>query len=170
MEIIQGGVTAATGFSAAGLNAGIKNNVKKDMAMVFSKAPCVTAGTFTTNKVSAAPVKWDKNVVYNSEYAQAVVINSGVANACTGEEGYQACDTEAAAVAENMGIPKESVLVASTGVIGKQLPMDIIVKGINELPGKLADTLENFNAVCGSVVFKVCKYFGTACLNCIKGK
>ncbi|MBQ4282743.1 MAG: bifunctional glutamate N-acetyltransferase/amino-acid acetyltransferase ArgJ [Lachnospira sp.] len=142
MEIIQGGVTAATGFSAAGLNAGIKNNVKKDMAMVFSKAPCVTAGTFTTNKVSAAPVKWDKNVVYNSEYAQAVVINSGVANACTGEEGYQACDTEAAAVAENMGIPKESVLVASTGVIGKQLPMDIIVKGINELPGKLADTLE----------------------------
>ncbi len=142
MEIIQGGVTAAKGFSAAGLNAGIKNNIKKDMAMVYSAAPCVTAGTFTTNKVSAAPVKWDKNVVYNSDYSQAIVINSGVANACTGEEGYQACEAEAVAVAEKMGIPKESVLVASTGVIGKQLPMDIIVKGINELPSKLADTLE----------------------------
>ncbi len=79
MEIIKGGVTAAKGFCAAGLNAGIKNNEKKDMAMVYSEKPCVTAGTFTTNKVFAAPVKWDKDIVANSPFAQAVVVNSGVA-------------------------------------------------------------------------------------------
>lgn len=141
-QIIEGGVTAAKGFKAAGINAGIKNNIKKDMAMVYSDQPCVTAGTFTTNRVCAAPVKWDKDIVYNSEYSQAVVINSGVANACTGEEGLKACADEAAAVAEIFGIPEKSVLVASTGVIGRQLPMDIIIKGINELPAKLDYTIE----------------------------
>lgn len=137
MKKLNGGVTAAKGFKAAGLNAGIKNNTKKDMAMVYSEKPCVAAGTFTTNKVSAAPVKWDKNIVYNSKNAQAVVINSGVANACTGEEGYEACRKEAQAVSELMGISEDAVLVASTGVIGKQLPMDIIIKGIEALPAKL---------------------------------
>ena len=142
MEIIQGGVTAAKGFKAAGMNAGIKNKTKKDMAMIFSEKPCVTAGTFTTNKVFAAPVKWDKNIVYNSEYSQAVVINSGVANACTGEEGDNACLREAQAVSKALGIPENSVLVASTGVIGMQLPMDTMVAGINALPSMLADTQE----------------------------
>ena len=134
MEIIQGGVTAAKGFKAAGINAGIKNKTKKDMAMIFSEKPCVTAGTFTTNKVFAAPVKWDKNIVYNSEYSQAVVINSGVANACTGEEGYGYCMDMAEAVGNEMQLPKDAVLVASTGVIGRQLPMDIIKEGIKKLP------------------------------------
>ena len=134
MEIIQGGVTAAKGFKAAGMNAGIKNKTKKDMAMIFSEKPCVTAGTFTTNKVFAAPVKWDKNIVYNSEYSQAVVINSGVANACTGEEGYGYCMDMAEAVGNEMQLPKDAVLVASTGVIGRQLPMDIIKEGIKKLP------------------------------------
>ena len=91
MNIIEGGVTAAKGFKAAGLNAGIKNNIKKDMALIYSEVPCATAGTFTLNKVFAAPVKWDKEVVYNSEFSQAVVINSGVANACTGTQGYEYC-------------------------------------------------------------------------------
>lgn len=142
MEIITGGVTAAKGFKAAGVNAGIKNNTKKDMAMVVSDKPCVTAGTFTTNKVFAAPVKWDKNIVYNHDGARAIVVNSGVANACTGAEGDMACDTQAVAVAAALGIAKEEVLIASTGVIGKQLPMDIITKGIDMLPEKLSDTLE----------------------------
>ena len=123
MEIIQGGVTAAKGFKAAGMNAGIKNKTKKDMAMIFSEKPCVTAGTFTTNKVFAAPV-------------------SGVANACTGEEGDNACLREAQAVSKALGIPENSVLVASTGVIGMQLPMDTMVAGINALPSMLADTQE----------------------------
>lgn len=131
---ISGGVNAAKGFMANGLNVGIKNNVKKDMALVYSEKPCVAAGVFTTNKVKAAPVKWDYNVVHNSPYAQAVVINSGVANACTGEEGYGYCMDMAEAVGNEMQLPKDAVLVASTGVIGRQLPMDIIKEGIKKLP------------------------------------
>lgn len=131
---ISGGVNAAKGFMANGLNAGIKNNVKKDMALVYSEKPCVAAGVFTTNKVKAAPVKWDYNVVHNSPYAQAVVVNSGVANACTGEEGYGYCMDMAEAVGNEMQLPKDAVLVASTGVIGRQLPMDIIKEGIKKLP------------------------------------
>lgn len=131
---ISGGVNAAKGFMANGLNAGIKNNVKKDMALVYSEKPCVAAGVFTTNKVKAAPVKWDYNVVHNSPYAQAVVINSGVANACTGEEGYGYCMDMAEAVGNEMQLPKDAVLVASTGVIGRHLPMDIIKEGIKKLP------------------------------------
>ncbi len=142
MEIIKGGVTAAKGFKAAGLNAGIKNNIKKDMALVYSEQPCTTAGTFTTNKVFAAPVKWDRNIVYNHNGARAIIVNSGVANACTGACGDEACDTEAQAVAKQLNIAKEEVLIASTGVIGKQLPMDVICKGIEQLPARLSDTLE----------------------------
>lgn len=143
MTPVNGGVTAPKGFQAAGLNAGIKNNVKKDMAMVYSEAPCSVGGTFTTNKVKAAPVKWDQKVVYETKKAQAVVVNSGIANACTGEEGYGYCVDMAKETAAHFGIPYETVLVASTGVIGKQLPMDIIKKGIEMLPAKLGNTLED---------------------------
>lgn len=136
---ITGGVTAAKGFKANGLNAGIKNNIKKDMALVYSEVPCRTAGTFTTNKVKAAPVKWDYKIVHESDFSQAVVINSGVANACTGEEGYGYCKDISVAAGKELNIPSDSVLVASTGVIGKQLPMDIILKGIEELPKDLGD-------------------------------
>ncbi|MDD6571510.1 MAG: bifunctional ornithine acetyltransferase/N-acetylglutamate synthase [Thermoflexaceae bacterium] len=143
MKTIQGGVTAPKGFKATGLNAGIKNNTKKDMAMIYSEKPCTVGGTFTTNKVKAAPVKWDQKVVYETKTAQAVVVNSGVANACTGEEGYGYCKDMAKEVAKLMKIPYETVLVASTGVIGKQLPMDIIKKGINMMPEKLGASLED---------------------------
>ena len=88
MKKTEGGVTAPEGFKAAGLYAGIKKGGKKDMAMIFSEAPCRAAGVFTTNVVKAAPVKWDYQVVHEGGAAQAVVVNSGVANACTGEEGY----------------------------------------------------------------------------------
>lgn len=140
MNIIEGGVTAPIGFQAAGLNAGIKDNTKKDMAMIYSEQPCVTAGTFTTNKVFAAPVKWDREIVYHHDGARAVVINSGVANACTGEKGDAACLAEAQAAADRLQIAKEEVLIASTGVIGKQLPMEILCQGIEKLPNELADT------------------------------
>lgn len=143
MKEINGGVTAPKGFEAAGLNAGIKNNVKKDMAMVYSKVPCTVGGTFTTNKVKAAPVKWDQKVVYEVKCAQAVVINSGIANACTGEEGYGYCVDMARAAAKELDIPYDTVLVASTGVIGKQLPMDIIRDGIKHLPPLLGSTGED---------------------------
>ncbi len=131
---ISGGVTAAKGFLAGGLNAGIKNNVKKDMALIYSEVPCVVAGVFTTNKVKAAPVKWDYDIVHSSPSVQAVVVNSGVANACTGEEGYEWCRQMAQGVADEMKIPRDSVLIGSTGVIGRAMPMDIIMKGIKELP------------------------------------
>lgn len=140
---ITGGVTAAKGFKANGLNAGIKNNIKKDMALVYSEVPCKAAGTFTTNRVKAAPVKWDYKIVHESEFVQAVVVNSGVANACTGEEGYGYCMDMSKAVGAELNIPMESVLVASTGVIGKQLPMDVILKGIKELPKGLSDDLDH---------------------------
>ena len=142
MNIIDGGVTAAKGFSAYGLRAGIKNNDKKDMAIVISEKPCAAAGTFTTNVVKAAPVKWDYKVVNESEYAQAIVVNSGVANACTGEEGYGYCKDMAKAVADTFSLKEDSVLVASTGVIGKQLPMDIITAGIKAFAGKPENTRE----------------------------
>ena len=103
MQMTEGGVTAAKGFVAAGIYAGIKKD-KKDMAMIYSKVPCVAAGTFTTNIVKAAPVKWDQDVVYHSEKAQAVVANSGVANACTGEEGMRYCRETARTAAELLNI------------------------------------------------------------------
>ena len=88
MKKITGGVTAAKGFEAAGVEAGIKYQNRLDMALVYSTVPCKAAGTFTTNVVKAAPVLWDMEVVENSPYAQAVVVNSGIANACTGKIGY----------------------------------------------------------------------------------
>lgn len=142
IKIIEGGVTAAKGFKAAAVQAGIKNNTKKDMAMIYSEKPCVTAGTFTLNKVFAAPVKWDKNIVNNSAFSQAVVINSGIANACTGNDGDSACKKEAETVSKLLSIPEDSVLLGSTGVIGMQLPMDKILHGIKLLVPSLSDTLE----------------------------
>ena len=143
MNIIKGGVTAAKGFKAAGCEAQIKyKNGKKDMALVYSEKPCVTAGTFTTNKVFAAPVKWDRNIVYNEDFAQAVVVNSGVANACTGVEGDNACAEEAKAVAKVLNVPENAVLIGSTGVIGMQLPVDRICAGIENLAPMLDDSLE----------------------------
>ena len=133
MKVRTGGVTAAKGFEAAGAEAGIKYKNRKDMAIVYSRRPCVLAGTFTSNVVKAAPVLWDKKVVEESPFGQAVIINAGIANACTGKEGYSYCDRTAKAAAKALGIPGESVLVASTGVIGMQLPIDRIEDGVVKL-------------------------------------
>ncbi|MCR5273564.1 MAG: bifunctional glutamate N-acetyltransferase/amino-acid acetyltransferase ArgJ [Lachnospiraceae bacterium] len=142
MEVIKGGVTEAKGFKAACTAAGIKYKGRTDMAMIYSEKPCVSAGCFTSNVVKAAPVLWDKKVVSESEYAEAVVINAGIANACTGEEGLSYCDKTAECAGEALGIPKDSVLVASTGVIGMQLPIDRICNGTKELAKNLSDTTE----------------------------
>lgn len=139
MRQIEGGVTAAKGFQAAGIEAGIKYQNRKDMALVYSTAPCVAAGTFTTNIVQAAPVQWDRKIVEESPFAQAVVVNSGIANACTGKRGMDYCAQEAAYAGECLGIPAESVLVASTGVIGMHLPLDRIRTGIRKLADAKAD-------------------------------
>lgn len=142
MKRIQGGVTAAKGFEAAGVEAAVKYQNRKDMAMIYSQRPCVLAGTFTRNVVKAAPVLWDKKIVEESPYGQAVVVNSGIANACTGEEGMEICEQTARAAAEALQIPCESVLVASTGVIGMQLPMERIKAGVRRLAAEKEATLE----------------------------
>lgn len=142
MKIITGGVTAAKGFEAAGVEAGIKYKDRKDMAMIYSRTPCVLAGTFTSNVVKAAPVLWDKKVVEESPFGQAVIVNAGIANAGTGREGYSYCERTAAAAAAELGIPESAVLVASTGVIGMQLPIDRIEAGVRELARAREDTLE----------------------------
>ena len=143
MEQITGGVTAAKGFQAASTAAGIKYKDRKDMAMIYSKVPCRAAGTFTTNIVKAAPVKWDHRVVYNSKAAQAVVINAGIANACTGEEGMGYCRQTAEKVEKVLGIAADEVLVASTGVIGMQLPIDRICNGIDAMVPELKGDIES---------------------------
>ncbi|MCF2641796.1 bifunctional glutamate N-acetyltransferase/amino-acid acetyltransferase ArgJ [Roseburia hominis] len=142
MKQVKGGVTAAKGFEAASTAAGIKYKDRKDMAMIFSKTPCKVAGTFTTNLVKAAPVKWDQEVVANSKCAHAVVVNAGIANACTGDEGMGYCKETADCAAELLDISSDSVLVASTGVIGKQLPMDRIKNGVKNMVPELKDSLE----------------------------
>lgn len=141
MKVIEGGVTAAQGFLAAGLSAGIKKGNTKDMAMLYSKVPCEAAGTFTTNIVKAAPVKWDQKIVYESEKAQAVICNSGIANACTGEEGFGYCKETAKAASLALNIPEDSVLVASTGVIGQQIPIEKIKKGIENMAPLLSESI-----------------------------
>lgn len=142
MKIISGGVTAAKGFKASAAAAEIKYKGRTDMAMIYSEVPCVAAGTFTTNVVKAAPVKWDQEVVYHHPYAQAVVCNSGIANACTGTEGYGYCKETADATAEELNIPADSVLVASTGVIGMQVPIDRIKNGVKMMAPVLSGTLK----------------------------
>lgn len=140
MEKIDGGVTAAKGFLAAHTAAGIKYQGRDDMAMIYSKVPAVAAGTFTRNVVKAAPVKWDQQVVGESPFIQAVVMNAGIANACTGQEGMGYCKETADAAGSALGIPSQAVLVASTGVIGMQLPMDRLRAGIGAMVPKLEDT------------------------------
>ena len=142
MKEIAGGVTSAKGFEAAGAEAAVKYKNRKDMALVYSTVPCKVAGTFTTNVVKAAPVMWDKQVVENSAFAQAVVVNSGIANACTGKPGMDCCKAEAEHAGKLLGIPADAVLVASTGVIGMQMPVDRLCAGIDKLVAVKAATAE----------------------------
>lgn len=138
MKIINAGVTAPKGFKCAGLRAGVKpGKTNKDMAMIVSEVPAKIAGTFTKNIVKAAPVLWGKKIVEEQEVVRAVVVNTGIANACTGAQGYENVVTEAKEVAALLDIKPEEVVVGSTGVIGQQLPMDVIKKGIKKLVPEL---------------------------------
>ena len=143
MEKIKGGVTAAKGFEAASTAAGLKYKDRTDMALIYSQVPCEAAGTFTTNVVKAAPVKWDRQVVDSGKKAQAVIVNSGIANACTGAEGFGYCKDTAEAAAKYLSVDAEGVLIGSTGVIGKQMPIDRLTAGIEVLAGKKNDSIEN---------------------------
>ena len=133
MKVLEGGVTAAKGFEAASCEANIKYKDRTDMAAVYSQVPCVCAGTFTSNVVKAACVMWDKEIVESGNPMQAVIVNSGIANACTGKEGFDACEATAKAVEKSLGVPFKSVAVASTGVIGMQLPVNKLVAGVEKM-------------------------------------
>ena len=141
MKVIEGGVTAAKGFCATSCEAGIKYKNRTDMAFVFSKKPCTCAGTFTSNVVKAACVQWDQKIVYSGEPMHGVVINSGIANACTGKEGFDACEATARAVEKTLDVPYNTVAVASTGVIGMQLPVDKLVAGVEAMSKTLDDSI-----------------------------
>ena len=143
MQKIEGGVTAAKGFEAAAAAAGIKYKDRTDMALIYSEKPCKVARTFTTNIVKAAPVKWGRNVVDSGAKSQAVIVNSGIANACTGEEGMRYCEETAKEAAKALGVDADGVLVGSTGVIGMQLPMDRVKEGIRKLAEAKKPDLES---------------------------
>ena len=141
MKEIKGGITAAKGFKSSSCAAGIKYKDRTDMAMVYSEKEAVCAGTFTTNQVKAACVKWDM-LVNEKGLAQAIVVNSGIANACTGREGFAACESVAGAVSDELKVNSDRVIVASTGVIGMQLPVDKLVAGVKTMSGTLDDSIE----------------------------
>ena len=133
MEIISGGVTAPKGFRAGGVHAGVrKNKLKKDMALLVSDVPAVTVGTYTLNVVKAAPVMWDRRMTDGKNKSQALVVNSGVANTCTGDAGYHDVVETAEYLGRKLNIDRESIAIASTGVIGLRLPMDTIKHGIDK--------------------------------------
>ena len=138
---ISGGVCAAKGFKAAGVPAKIKYEGRNDVALVVADAPCAAAAVFTTNAVAAAPVLYDRVVVKGGK-VQAILANSGCANACTGEAGYKDAELSALATAGELGISPKHVLVASTGVIGRRLPMDRLLAGMKDAAGRLARSEE----------------------------
>lgn len=142
IQKIQGGVTAAKGFMAASAVAGIKYKERSDMALVYTEKSAVCAGTFTTNVVKAAPVWWDKKLVEKGNPVHAVVLNSGIANAGTGEEGRRMNRFMAQCVSEELGIETQEVLTASTGVIGMQLSKEPLEKGAKLLKEKLSSSKE----------------------------
>ncbi len=140
-KVIKGGVTAPAGYLASGIPCGIKpakhKKLQKDVALIFSEEPCVTAATFTTNRIKAAPVRVSQKHLRGAD-ARAVIANSGNANACTGAEGIGAACRMTAAVAERLEIPTRQVLVCSTGRIGQQLPVELIEQSVDKLCRKLS--------------------------------
>lgn len=139
MEVLEEkGVTFPQGFTANGVLSGIKKGrTTEDTALIYSKVPCKAAGVFTKNIVKAEPVKLSQHYVAKGT-AQAIIANSGNANACTGEQGALAAKRMSCAVAEKLSLANEEVLVCSTGVIGQQLPVEVIENHIDELVAGLS--------------------------------
>ncbi|PKM50729.1 MAG: ornithine acetyltransferase [Firmicutes bacterium HGW-Firmicutes-6] len=152
MKVIKtGGVTTPTGFKTGGINCGIKKSGKNDLAMIFSEVPGATSIMSTTNVVKAAPILWC-NKVMNNPYKQAVVVNSGNANACTGQKGEEAVSATASKAAAVLGLQPEDVLIASTGVIGVILPVGKILSGIETLGPKLGNSQEDGDIAANTIL------------------
>jgi len=131
MKYMNGGITLPRGFKAAGVACGIRKKGRKDVALVYSQLPAQAAAVYTQNKFKAAPLQITEEHLQNG-IAQAVVVNSGIANACMGQQGLETAKEMALIAAESLQIKTEDVVVASTGVIGVPLPMELITKGIKE--------------------------------------
>ena len=152
MKIINGGICAPKGFLASATEANIKYKNRTDMAMIFSKVPAISAGVYTTNLVKAAPVLWDRKITDSETDVNAIVINSGIANACTKDEGMEYCRQSAKKAAFELGVEENSILVASTGVIGMQLPIDKICAGIESLSNSLEQSEKAANEAAKAIM------------------
>ena len=152
MKTINGGICAPKGFFASATEANIKYKNRTDMAMIFSKVPAISAGTYTTNLVKAAPVLWDRKITDSETYVNAIVINSGIANACTKNEGMEYCKQSAKKAADKLGVGENSILLASTGVIGMQLPIDRICAGIESLSNSLEQSEKAANEAAKAIM------------------
>ena len=152
MKIIKGGICAPKGFFASATEANIKYKNRTDMAMIFSKVPAISAGTYTTNLVKAAPVLWDRKITDSETYVNAIVINSGIANACTKDEGMEYCKQSAKKAASELGAEENSILLASTGVIGMQLPIEKICAGIESLSNSLEQSEKAANEAAKAIM------------------
>lgn len=141
MKHIQGGITAPIGYQATGAHIGIKK-FKKDLALLTTQEPAIFSGTFTTNMVKAAPVQWNMDLYKHQKEIHGIIINSGNANACTGQKGDEDNAKMAEVFAACIGSEKEHILVASTGVIGVELPIEKIEAGIKATTPSLSDTVE----------------------------
>ena len=139
LKVIKGGVCSAKGFRAAGVPAEIKYKGRNDVALIVADEPCAAAAVFTTNKVAAAPVVYDRKVL-SSGRLQAILANSGCANACTGEAGLRDAELSALVTAGELGIDPKLVAVASTGVIGRPLPMKRLLAGMKVAAKELGRT------------------------------
>jgi glutamate N-acetyltransferase/amino-acid N-acetyltransferase len=135
---IKGGITSPKGYVASGGHCGVKRK-NKDLALIYTNTPANVAATFTTNRVKAAPVLWNKKIVDENNTVNGIVVNSGNANACTGEIGMIHARQMAKTMGDALNINEEDVLVASTGIIGLELPIDKICKGIENLSKELSD-------------------------------
>ncbi|MBQ9693560.1 MAG: bifunctional glutamate N-acetyltransferase/amino-acid acetyltransferase ArgJ [Kiritimatiellae bacterium] len=132
ITFLPGGITSANGFYASGVEAGVKYANRRDVALIWSDRPCVAAGVFTTNLVAAAPVVMDRERLSKTPSARAIAINTGCANACTGEQGLADARRIAAATADCLKLAADEVLVSSTGVIGTLLPVERIIAGVQK--------------------------------------
>jgi len=152
MKIINGGICAPNGFLASATEANIKYKNRTDMAMIFSKVSAISAGVYTTNLVKAAPVLWDRKITDSENYVNAIVINSGIANACTKDEGMEYCKQSAKKAADKLGVGESSILLASTGVIGMQLPIEKICAGIESLSNSLEQSEKAANEAAKAIM------------------
>jgi glutamate N-acetyltransferase/amino-acid N-acetyltransferase len=148
---LSGSITSPKGYRATGNHIGIKE-CKKDLALIFSEVPAKAVGVFTTNLVKASSILWNQNLIQNPNGVKAIVINSGNANACTGEVGAKHTELMASELASCLGVDKDQVLVASTGIIGVPLPIDTIIAGINNTYEKLGNTISDANLAAQAIM------------------